>query len=279
MGSTGSYRTMSRSSGSTAPTSSPSVPPVAPVNGNNPGVKSQVPNAQNTPVTSNAVNALTQMSDDQLAALIRASKGVQMPNFISDMKDPTQEFVFQAGINEKPMVLDAQAFAQFMSDNGISQGDIIARSVNGANYTNNDGTRVNLTGNQINDIIKYSRLNYIGGKKGGQALGAGAYFEVTAGKGSTGYGGTTMEAVLNPKTAKVINSWDLQTAVSSWANSHPKAARAIGSYSTGRGGTASIYALCMGYNVIADGKTGKTKGLYRGNYYNVIDRSALVIRE
>lgn len=282
MGSTGSSTrsyTSGMSGGATTTVSpTPSNPlPITPVNAGNPGVASQAPNTQNTPVVPGALNALTAMSDSQMAALVKASKGVQMPNFLSDQKDATQEFVFQAGINEKPLVLDAKQFSQFMKDNGLTQQDVMARSVNGATYRNNDGTNVVLSAQQVNDILKTSRLNYIGGKKGGQMLGGGAYFEVTGGS-KTSYGSTTMNAVLNPKTAKVITSSQLANQVRNFQRTHPLTARAIGGYSTGRGGTASIYALCMGYNVITDGRAG-VKNIGGGAYVNVIDRVALVIKE
>ena len=247
--------------------------PLTPVNQNNPNVQSQVPTTQNTPVVPGALTALSQMSDDELATLVNASKGVQMPNFLADRPDPTQKFVFQAGLNEKPAVLDSQAFNQYMQDNNISQKEIIARSVNPISYTNQQGYTTKLSADQIQDILKSSKLNYIGGKHGGQALGAGAYFEMNGGN-STGYGGSTAVAVLNPNTAKVINRGTLQQKARAFERSHPKFAQAVGSYS---GKNMSIYALAMGYNVITDSSNG-LKGS-RGDYYNIIDRSALVYRQ
>ena len=279
MGSTGSATTRYSSSGSTFSTS-PVVPPtpsVPPVNAGNPGVQNQTPTAQNTPVTSDALKNLVALNDAQMAAQVTASKRADMPNFLKDVSDPTQSFAFQIGLNEKPMVLDATAFNQFMKDNNIPKNEVIARSVSGTSYTNADGTKVNLSGNDINDILRYSRVNYIGGKHGGTAYGSGAYFEMNGG-GSTGYGGgsssATMEGVLNPKTAKVIEKYTLQRQIASWSRSHPQTAKAIGSVTNK---TLSIYALCMGYNVISSGSSS-VHGRY-GDYYNVIDRSALVLKQ
>lgn len=244
---------------------------VQPANQNNPNVQNQTPNAQNTPVTPGAVTALTKMTDDELAALVYASQKAQMPNYLADRPDPTQKFVFQAGINEKPMVLDQQAFNQYLQDNNIPQGEILSRSVNGANYLNQQGYTVRYTSDQIQKILKYSNLTYIGGKHGGQLLGAGAYFAMNGG-GYTGYGGNTAVAVLNPN-AKIIEKYTLQSQIKQFAQTHPKFAAAVGPVTNQ---SLSIYALAMGYQVIAQ---SSTKHPNSDDYYNIIDRSALVYKE
>lgn len=253
---------------------SPTTPiSTTPVNQNNPSVQSQVPNDTNTPVVQNAVTNLTSMTDDELASVVNASKSAIMPNFLSDVNDATQKFVYQIGLNEKPTVLDNQAFNQFMQDNNISSRQMIARSVDDNYYTNNDGTRVNLTANDITDIMMYSKLNYIGGKHGGMAYGAGTYFDMNGGK-NTGYGnGKTAVAVLDPAKTKAISINQLRMDAQSWAASHPKSASAIGSFTTRN---SSIYALAMGYNVIT---SGRGYGISVGDYHNVIDRSVLVYRK
>ena len=74
-----------------------------------------------------------------------------------------------------------------------------------------------------------------------------------------------MVAVLNPKTARTITDSSLATRARAFMASHPKFAAQVGAYNNR---TQSIYALAMGYNVV-------TWGIYT----NVIDRSALVIKE
>jgi hypothetical protein len=116
--------------------------------------------------------------------------------------------------------------------------------------------------------MKDGDLNYIGGKHGGQVYGAGTYLDKNGGK-PTGYGrgnSQTMIAVLSNK-AKPITKSQLQTQTQQWIQSHPKFAKAVGSFNNSN---ASIYALAQGYNVITDSF---------GSYHNVIDRSALVIRK
>ena len=116
--------------------------------------------------------------------------------------------------------------------------------------------------------------NYIGGKHGGQALGAGAYFDQNGG-GATGYnnGGAMINAVLNPQTARPIDAYKLQNMAQKWAQTHPQAnqlIRGMARRSKASFGSAdlSLYALVMGYNVITN-----------GSYHNIIDRSAVVVRQ
>lgn len=227
-------------------------------------VANQAPNANNTPVTPGGVSDLAKMSDDQLAALVAASRSVDMPNHLADVHDATQNFVYAAGLNAKPTVLNTADFNQFMADNNIPRSQILSRSVGKADYVVN-GTRIQLSPNQVTQMTKDSDLNYIGGKYGGKLHGAGTYFDMNGG-GNTGYaGGATMIGVLNPKTAHVISESSLNNRIQSWSRSHPKAARAIGPYTNN---TKSIYAAAMGYNVIQ-----------YSSYHNVIDRVALVMRQ
>ena len=242
--------------------------PIAPQS--NQPVSQQPPTDQNTPVQPAAVTNLSQMTDAQLAQLVQQSRSVDMPNQLNDVVDQTQRFVFTAGINELPTVLDDKAFAQYMSDNNIPRSQILTRSVNPISYRNNDGTMVRMSANDVIDMMKYSKLNYIGGKVGGQAYGAGTYFDQTGGR-STGYGNTTATAVLNPATARVIDDRALALKAKAFSQSHPQFTRAVGSYSTSfHNNNMSIYALAMGYNVIKD---------HYGGYHNVIDRSALVYKQ
>lgn len=232
----------------------------------------------NTPATPSVpdVTAISQMDDSQLAALVQTAQTTDLPNHLNDTPNLTQRFVYAAGLNAKPTVLDATAFANFMQQNNISQSEIIARSVKGAQYTSG-GLSYNLTDKMVNQMLVHSKLNYIGGKVGGSAYGCGSYFAQTGGA-NTGYGNATITAVLNPSTARVIQERQLRRMATQYAKTHPQFAKAVGTYTGSTWGTStqrnnmSIYALALGYNVISDG-TGP------GTYYNVIDRSALVVRE
>lgn len=251
----------------TTPTPTPVTPP--------PPAQLPDDDDQTTPIlqTSTGMDALRQMDDSQLAALARQARTQQLPNQLNDVADATQRFVYTAGLNEKPTVLDDTAFAQYMSDNGMTSADMLSRSVSSITYQNAAGTSVKMSGQDVSDMLKYSRYNYIGGKVGGQAYGAGTYFDHTNGR-STGYGSHTLVAVLNPATARVISDTQLARQASAFAQSHPQFARAVGSYNTSYSGgrnNMSIYALAMGYNVISDGS--------RNGYMNVIDRAALVYRQ
>lgn len=203
---------------------------------------------------------IASMTDDQLAQAYRDSRNVDMPNFLNDIPDQTQKFVYQVGLNGAPTVMDQQQFDQFMQQNNIPRSQIMARSVN------KNGP---YTAQHIADMFKYSELTYIGGKQGGQVSGAGTYFDMNGGR-NTGYGnGATIQAVLNPATARVADYNTLPRQAQAFARSHPKFAAAVGAFSYGRGGNASIYALAMGYNVIAGGASS--------TYRNIIDRSAVVV--
>ena len=248
-----------------APTAPTPVPPATPAGP-----------ATNTAVTSDAVKNFSKLSDTAMAAAINKAVGVGMPNQLNDKPDATQQLVFSQGFNEKPMVLDQKAFNKFMKDNKLTASDLLSRDVNPVSYKNASNTQVKMTAQDVIDMMMYSRVNYIGGKVGGQALGAGTYFDHTRG-GSTGYGGSgskTAVAVLNPKTAKIITWSQLRSDIPSWKRSHPKSASAIDNLvrKTGGRSSESIYALAMGYNVIARNTGAK------GGYVNVIDRSALVYR-
>lgn len=233
-------------------------------------IANQVPDDTNTPVSPDPVAMLQGLSDAQLAQLYRDSQKAQLPNHLNDVDDVTQKFAFHIGLNDKPMVLDQAAFNQFMSDNNIPQSQILARSFNSGTLNTSASGQSNLTPQDIADMLKYSRLNYIGGKIGGQAYGAGTYLAMTGGR-NTGYGGVTVNAVLNPKTAKVISSTKLAQLAKQYDRTHPQFARATGGYNTNfYSNNMSVYALVLGYNVISDGSGS------RGAYRNVIDRKALV---
>lgn len=233
-------------------------------------IADQVPDANNTPVTPGGVTALSQMDDDSLANLIKQSKNVDMPNHLADINDPTQKFVYQAGLNAKPMVLDKASFDQYLKDNNIPKSNILSRTVSDSPPISVNGVTYTLKAAQIQQMTRDSALNYIGGKHGGQVYGAGTYFDMNGGA-NTGYGSVrgksvTIHGVLSPN-AKVIDKGSLQSAAITWSRKNPKSAAAIGSINNKN---LSIYALAMGYNVITDSKT-------RPSYHNIIDRSALVL--
>ena len=246
-----------------APAPAPTPAPAA-----NP-VNNSVPTAANTPVTPNAAAQFKKMSDAQLAQFYKQSQSVSMPNHLNDVHDVTQKFIFAAGMNSKPMVLDSTSFNQFLKQNGISRSEILSRSFNSGQLKTSAGGSTTLTPKDIADMLKYSRLNYIGGKIGGQAIGAGTYLDMNGGS-RTGYGGYTVNAVLNPKTAKVISPSQLRAKARAFDRSHPQFARATGGYNENfYNNNMSIYATILGYNVIGS----------KGGYHNVIDRVALVYEQ
>lgn len=202
--------------------------------------------------------SISEMSDTELANLYRKSLEMTLPNGLNDAENTTQRFVFAAGLNEKPLVLDDDAYYDFLEENGIRRVDQLARSVS-SNYD------AELNYEDIIDMMKYSDYNYIGGKHGGAAYGYGTYFDQNGGY-NTGYGDATAVGVLNPATTKVVDYYELPYKIKEWSKTHPEFEAAVGTYRLVP--NPSIYAVAMGYNVIR-----------AGSYFNVLDRRALVYRK
>ena len=212
-----------------------------------------------------SLDALTQMSDSQLAQLVNMSKSIDMPYHLNDVQNDTQKFVFAIGLNEAPQVLQGQAFDNYLRQNNIPRSQILSRSISGGTI-NVNGTQFNQSPQQVAQQIMYGKYNYVGGKRGGNAYGNGTYFDMNGGR-ATGYGGSnavTINAVLSPN-ARTRDYYQLYNKAQQFRASHPQVARATGSLSDNN---ISNYALMMGYNVITNGS----------GYYNVIDRSAIVVR-
>ena len=215
------------------------------------------------------------MSDSQLTNVLKTAAGVQLPNHLNDRDDPTQKLIYTIGLNAPPQIMDSKSFKQFMSDNNIPNSQMMSREVGTGQYRTTSGAVRRLTSDQVAQMWTSDPYNYIGGKHGGQALGAGAYFDMNGGRG-TGYasGGTKTVAIINPNTARVIDVNSLQRQARSWAQTHPQADKQIKRMArTSRAsfGNAelSLYATVMGYNVISSGH----------GYHNVIDRSAVIVRQ
>lgn len=260
----------------TAPPIPPTPQPQTPQQPNTqPTNPAQASNWVPTGVLNYSLSQLATLNDAQALKVLQAADGIDMPNHLADAPDATQELVFALGLNAPPTVMDSTQFSTFMKQNNIPQSQVMSRMVGGGRYNTTAGSQRQLTQKQIAQMWIADPYNYIGGKHGGQALGAGAYFDMNGGK-NTGYGGgnaTMYTGVLNPKTAKVISTTQLARKASTWASSHPQADRKIRQMARKGPGwgnkTLSLLALMMGYNVITDGS----------GYYNVIDRSAMVIKQ
>lgn len=221
-----------------------------------------------------SLDQLSKMNDSQVLGILRAAEHADLPNHLKDKYDPTQQLIYTIGLNAPPQVMDKKSFDAFRQANNIPSSQIMTREVNGGKFKTTAGTSRNLTSQQVAQMWTSDPYNYIGGKHGGQALGAGAYFDMNGGR-SSGYArsGTSTYAILNPQTAKVISSSALMSKARTWAQSHPQAnaqLQKMARRSQASFGNAqlSLYAAVMGYNVI------------KGNsYHNVIDRSAVIVRQ
>ena len=223
-----------------------------------------------------SLQQLTQMSDSQLTNVLKTAENAKLPNHLTDKYDPTQNLIYTIGLNAPPQIMDATQFRQFMKANNIPSSQIMSREVGGGKYRTTSGMKRNLTPQQGAQMWLADPYNYSGGKHGGQAIGAGAYFDMNGGK-ATGYagGGVKMTGILNPQTARVVDTSTLRRQAQAWAANHPKADAQIQrmagrSQASFGNATLSLYAAVLGYNVI------KQSG---GSYYNVIDRSAMIIKQ
>ena len=198
------------------------------------------------------------MSDDDKATFITNAMGKkgsisQLPTELQKGGESrAQKFAYALDLNSKPILLNSADFQQYMKDNNIPMSEMLTQS----------------RGNP-NSLTSYmnSQYNYLGGRIGGDAHGEGQYFAKTNGT-NTGYGGKSMNAVLNPKTAKVVNESQLQTI---YNNMSPALKKAV----SNKYGEFNPYmvAASAGYNVI------KVDKGYHGKlgYTVVLDRAATVV--
>ena len=223
---------------------------------------------------------LKQMSDDELQLAVVESRKVDFPNYLNDVADATQNFVYYIGLNSKPLLLDRKRFNEFMRDNNIPKNQIMSRVIR-------DDERH--TAREYVEMLKYSEYNYIGGKYGGQGMGAGTYFEMNGGGPPhvlrVGFRpGTIINAVYNPATAKVIDATTLRMVARRLEMLRPCFCRTVGPYNdgglSGKGNNMSLYELALGCNAIAqyyDENDVFAENAARRGEQCVIDRGALVI--
>lgn len=219
------------------------------------------------------------MSDDQLARAVTSSKNVDMPDHIADVRNFTQQFVYENQLNSKPTVLDSKAFDSYIKTNNISDSQVLAREVDPISFTTRNNVKINYTSQDVADIFKAGDINYIGGKRGGSLYGYGSYFANVGINGSTGYGSSrkaVVRAVLS-KDARCIKRDDINSEWSSFVSKRPKLKNAVSGAISNIGDDYSVKALLMGYNVITSDTPARGK-YAMDTYFNVLDRSAVVCR-
>ena len=198
------------------------------------------------------------MTDDEKAAFITQAVGTkgsinQLPILLQKGgENRAQKYAYALDLNAKPTLLSSQEFQQFMKDNNIPKSEMLTQSRGNPN---------SLTSYMTSDY------NYLGGRNGGDVHGDGQYFAKSGGH-NTGYGGYSMNAVLNPKTAKVVNESQLQKIYNNFSPALKKVA-------ANRYGEINPYmvATIAGYNVIR-----VDKGYHAQLGYTVVlDRSATVV--
>lgn len=199
--------------------------------------------------------------------------------------DYAQKFFYANGLNAKPTVLDDVEFSQYMKDNHLGKAQILTRNV-----SNSD----KLSATDINNNTKYGDYTYLGGKYGGNAEGNGIYFARTGGNSTWGNSNwydkntsKTMLAVIDKSKLNPIYVGDYYKKWSKFEKTHPKTAKAmndvVNKHRYAIGSHVTIASALMGYNVITNG-TDTLKGYMNkksnsNDFYNVLDRSILVIRK
>lgn len=223
------------------------------------------------------------MTDSQMAQAVSNSINVDMPYHVSDAKNSTQEFMFANGLNAKPTVLSDADFDTYMKNNKIGTGELLIREVDPISVTI-QGVKFKYTPSDLTDQFKSSDITYVGGKQGGHAYGYGSYFGMSGssgwnyssgyGSGKDGVGHKTIVAVFDKSKARAIYNSDISSEWTKFSATHKKTASAVNKL---QGDVRSVKALLMGYNVITSESSGSLKGK-RDEYYNILDRSALVVR-
>ena len=189
------------------------------------------------------------MTDDEKASAIITSVGqkgdiTRLPQPLQKGGESrVQKVVHDLGLHDKPTVLSTAEFNKYMKDNHLTNKDLMTRSADNPNTFN---------------AFRTSDYNYIAGRKGGSAYGEGTYFDHSNGH-NTGYGTWSMNAVLNPQTAKVVKYNDLSKIKAKFS---PALQKAVGNQE-------ALIALAAGYNVIE----------VSNGYTVVIDRSAVIAED
>lgn len=232
-----------------------------------------------------SVNDLTSLQqfanldDRAMAKAIYDSGNTMLPVFLRDQPSATQNLVFAQGWNEAPLVLNNPAWNAYLAQNNIPKSQVMFRSSNPASYFDIPlQMQIDLTDAETADLLRYGQYSYIGGKYGGQALGAGSYFSMRA-TGRSIYGSATMKAVLSPN-ANIIDENALRTQTNMFNSKMPLTSSEIRraanrfyspkSWTGSSGEQSSLYALALGYNVVRASDH---------DYHNIILRNAIVMNK
>lgn len=175
-----------------------------------------------------------------------------------------QKLVYELGLNDKPKVLPAEEFDK------LSKGQtLIYRGVRDVETLDSNLNINVLTAKEIHDQMKYGDKMYVGNG----SFGDGLYFTDSKGTAKN-YGRNNIKNVVTAfiDSSKIKSiQFDKLSQIRQECYSkqfEPGSKKVSGLFSD-----ISSFALYKGYNVIiADGGFGES-------YYNVLDRSILVIRE
>jgi len=215
---------------------------------------------------------LATMNDDELHDFLIGVQKIETPDWLNTHH--TQRMVYGLGMNDLPETVSHSEFQKLVA-NGATP---IYRTVNDTTIGG-----ITWTGHDMLDQIQYGSETYLGDGR----IGDGLYFSDSfSGSKLYGYYGSkspTIQAVLSPN-ARVISDTALRMKYDAFIKTHPRARRALGfaakHSSRGWQNSYSQFALIMGYNVIKQFNTHRSDAPNgREYYYNVIDRSALIVTD
>ena len=175
-----------------------------------------------------------------------------------------QKVVRELGLNDKPKVLSEKEF-----NNQIKDNTPIYRGVKGTTKWDGKDYVVDRSGEDIVSNIKYGDKTYIGTG----IYGDGIYF-TDSHSAANKYAGLNSKAIatafIDKSKSKIIDQAKLKDMRTEYFKANPTVKQ------NGIFSDLSSFALYKGYNVISV-NSKETEG--NGNYYNVLDRSILVMKE
>jgi len=235
------------------------------------------------------------LNDDDMARFMEEVRTASMGDDYPDFLNPDsfyQRFSYALGMNSTPEVVDSKTMQQLINAGATplyrTVSDYVydwtAKNASGAYWADTISSEDQL------DMIAYGDTTFHG--KG--MLGDGLYFSNDYGGsrdygyitdapklgvrgGRTGQNIKTMTAIINPKTVRAISRDDLKLEYDKYMSNRRfrvrKAFKDSASVNNRRKNSYAQFAALMGYNVITEYVGGGE------TYYNVIDRSALIVSD
>lgn len=207
------------------------------------------------------------MDDNQFSLLINQAKNTDIPKDLNS-ESLLQKIVYMAKLNDKPTILNSTEFDEYIKENKL----ILCFR----------GTRPNgdLSAEEIHDMTRYSDKFYVGNGIHGDGL-----YTTTCLNEAEGYGESIMTIAIK-KDAKIITREEALELYKNEKRNNTLVGESLRNYKHQRriGSTyksSSIVALQKGYDIIkvVGGNKGDGTTEYTGDYYIILNRAAIIIKE